>query len=269
MSDATAANDLNYHRSLGYGNEYAATLGMPWVSASARLLTGEADTTATNSSAGKQHVFISFTHREEPPYIVTALGLYNESNATMPATSINYERAWKTSQILPFLANIALERLSCNATQTGNGTQDYVRALVNSAPIPIPGCIDGPDGSCALSNFTKFIAGKYVTSRKRARSDLARPDREKQYGNFVEKCGVNATNATSTLGIYEGQLPAHGAAIEVATITLNGSLSVNKKKGGSGGGNKGNNTSAATTLSSDRVYWLSGAAAFAAGALIL
>jgi acid phosphatase len=58
------ANDLNYHRSLGYGNEFAPILGMPWISASARLLNGQADTSATNSSAGKQHLFVSFTHRE-------------------------------------------------------------------------------------------------------------------------------------------------------------------------------------------------------------
>jgi acid phosphatase len=77
----------------------------------------------------------------------------------MPVDHINYERSWKTSQILPFLANVALERISCNATQTGNGTKDYIRALVNSAPIPIPGCADGPDGSCAVANFTKFVAG--------------------------------------------------------------------------------------------------------------
>jgi hypothetical protein len=89
-------------------------------------------------------------------------------------------------------------------------------------------------------------------------------DREKQYGDFVRTCGLNATNATSTLGIYEGVLPANGAAIAVATIALNGSANVDKTKGGVGGSK--NNTNAATPLAS---YWLSGAAALAAGALVL
>jgi acid phosphatase len=71
---------------------------------------------------------------------VTALGLFNTSNASMPVDKINYERAWKTSDILPFLANIALERLECNAKATGNSTNGtYIRTLVNSATIPLPG----------------------------------------------------------------------------------------------------------------------------------
>lgn len=57
------ANDLMYHRSFGYGNPIAPVLGMPWLSASARLLTGEASN-STNSSASSQSLFISFTHRE-------------------------------------------------------------------------------------------------------------------------------------------------------------------------------------------------------------
>jgi acid phosphatase len=167
-----------YHRSLGYGNPLAPTLGMPWISASARLLTGTADASATNSSAGRQSLFVSFTHREgsllvslgrphgsplshvEPPFIVTALGLFNTSNASMPADALNYERVWRTSDILPFLANVGLERLECNASATPtNASGVFVRVLVNAAPMPLPGCSAGPDASCALANFTQFVAG--------------------------------------------------------------------------------------------------------------
>lgn len=93
----------------------------------------------------------------------------------MPTTHINYERAWKTSQILPFLANVALERLSCSATAGGNATasqtnaaevtaqggeaEAYVRVLVNQAPVPLPGCSEGPGASCPLASFTTFVDG--------------------------------------------------------------------------------------------------------------
>jgi acid phosphatase len=50
--------------------------------------------------------------------------------------------------------------------------------------------------------------------------------REKQYGNFVSACALNGTNATSTLGIYEGVLPADGAAVQVMSFALNGSTSL-------------------------------------------
>ncbi|KZV93276.1 phosphoglycerate mutase-like protein [Exidia glandulosa HHB12029] len=207
------ANDLMYHRSMGYGSAIAPTLGIPWLTASARLLTGQANSTSSNSSADTQSLFISFTHREEPPFIVTALGVLNETNATMPEDAINYERAWRTSFILPFLANIALERLDCNATALGaNSTSTaFVRALVNAAPLPLPGCSSGPGGSCELQSFSDYIG-----------------ERAKLFGDFVDVCGIaNETNATSTLGIYEGDFPANGAAVETESVTINGTIDTN------------------------------------------
>lgn len=107
--------------------------------------------------------------------MVTALGLFNESNATMPTDSINYERAWRTSQILPFLANIALERLECGAVAGGNASaaqtnagevaaqggarEAYVRVLVNQAPVPVPTCNGGPGASCPVADFVALIDG--------------------------------------------------------------------------------------------------------------
>lgn len=97
----------------------------------------------------------------EPPFIVTALGVLNETNATMTDKAINYERAWRTSYILPFLANIALERLECNSTALGASStaNTFVRALVNAAPLPLPGCSSGPGGSCEIGAFSSFIEG--------------------------------------------------------------------------------------------------------------
>jgi hypothetical protein len=123
-----------------------------------------------SGSKSNTHTFL------EPPFVITALGLFNETNSSMPVDSINYERSWKTSQILPFLANVGLERLSCNATATGTGANAtggntsgsestfFIRTLVNSATIPIPGCASGPSGSCPLNNFTSFISGESSSS---------------------------------------------------------------------------------------------------------
>ena len=136
----------------------------------------------------------------------------------MPTDSINFDRAWRTSEILPFLANIGLERLSCNASATGNASNaDFVRALVNAAQIPLPGCTDGPDDSCPLSDFVSFVH-----------------EREELYGDFVGACGGagNATNATSTLGLYEGALPADGAAVQTVSLVLNGSSPFSAKESG-------------------------------------
>lgn len=135
----------------------------------------------------------------------------------MPTDSINFDRAWRTSEILPFLANVGLERLSCNASATGNSSNtDFVRALVNAAQIPLPSCMNGPGDSCPLSDFVSFVQ-----------------EREQMYGDFVGACGGagNATNATSTLGFYEGVLPADGEAVQTVPLALNDSLLSTKESG--------------------------------------
>ncbi|KAK7688366.1 hypothetical protein QCA50_008738 [Cerrena zonata] len=185
------ANDLMYWYSLGYGQPLAPTLGMPWLNATAELL---------SSPTPSQSLWFSFTHREEPPFILTALNLFNNSaytqssnvNDTMPTSEINFSRAWKTSDILPFLGHIALERLECEPPIPSFTTNSYIRVLVNSAPIPIPGCQSGPGASCPLSDFTDYVQ-----------------ERNAIYGDFVGRCGIDNQNgnATNTLGIYEGEVP--------------------------------------------------------------
>ncbi|KAK4698361.1 acid phosphatase, partial [Phenoliferia sp. Uapishka_3] len=194
--------------SLGYGADVSPYLGMPWVAASTDLILGTNLSVPTNSSNStlpftkpSQKLFISFSHREEPAFLVTALGIYNNSvgiygnetnitpggniNDTMPDTSINPNRAWKTSEILPFLGHVALENVYCPANST-----NFVRVLVNHAPIPIPNCQSGPDSSCPASEFVEYITG-----------------RQKLYGDFVGACGLTGqANATDGLGIYYGDI---------------------------------------------------------------
>ncbi|TFK49041.1 phosphoglycerate mutase-like protein [Heliocybe sulcata] len=192
--DFEYANDLMYFYSIGYGNPIGPQLGMPWLRASFDILQSN-----STSSTFNQSLYVSFSHREEPPLVLTALGLFNNSeyyqsldvNSTMPTDEINYARVWKTSEILPFLGHVGLERLECSGNQ-GNGT--YVRALVNSAPIPIPNCQDGPGSSCAIDAF-----GQYMSERAAL------------YGDFVGACGINdtLTNRTDLLGIYTAAYKPH------------------------------------------------------------
>lgn len=183
------ANDIQYHYSLGYGSYVSPVLGMPWLNASATLL--------SNNDSSKQDFYISFTHREEPLFITTALGLFNDTaftggnnpNATLPLTEINYGRRFVTSNIIPFLGHVGLERLSCvstNATSNATMTASYIRAIVNSAVQPIPGCSNGIGASCPLADFTQLIKTKQA-----------------QYGDFVGVCGLSGlSNATNALDIY-------------------------------------------------------------------
>jgi acid phosphatase len=105
-----------YFQNTGYGNPISGVIGLPWLNATANLLL------ASNSSTS-QDLYVSFTHRELPPTVLVAMGLFNNSafsasndvNATMPVDTINHRRAWQSSRIMPFLTNIAVEKLQCDS----------------------------------------------------------------------------------------------------------------------------------------------------------
>lgn len=175
-------NDIQYHYNTGYGNPISGVLGFPWVNASAGTLL--ADNT-------DQDIYVSFTHRELPPTVLVAMGLFNNSaytgandpNATMPLTTQNYLRAWQSSRILPFLTNIAIEKMACDSY--GFNAGDYFRVLVNQSPQHLPDCHDGPGESCSRSTFQQFIQ-----------------ERGQQFGGYTEKCQPEYTNSTDILSIY-------------------------------------------------------------------
>lgn len=172
--------DIKYYYELSYGNDLSPSLGMPWVMASSQLLH------RTNSE--DQDLYISVAHREMPPFILTALGLYNDSSAGSPANStfpldhINDHRVWKSSEFIPFLGRVALERLECGSTAF-NGS--FVRVLVNSAPKPLPGCRSGPGFSCPLEQYMKYIISRNGT-----------------FAEFSKACEIPHNNASNLLNIY-------------------------------------------------------------------
>ncbi|KAF3045673.1 hypothetical protein E8E12_011133 [Didymella heteroderae] len=174
-------NDIQYFYNTGYGNEISGVLGFPWLNATAQQLL------AGNST---QDLYVSFTHRELPPTVAVALGIFNNTlwtggniNATMPLNKINYQRAWRSSRILPFLTNIAIERLECDSYGYPAGT--YVRVLVNQDPQQLE-CAVGPGDSCSEGSFAEFVQ-----------------QRGEMFGGYTEKCApTDYNNSTDVLTIY-------------------------------------------------------------------
>ncbi|ETI24625.1 hypothetical protein G647_03994 [Cladophialophora carrionii CBS 160.54] len=156
-------NDIMYFYNTGYGQPVSGSIALPWVNATMGLLQSDDD------GPSSQDIYVSFTHREFPPTVLVAMGLFNNSdfiggnpNASMPLDRINYNRAWVSSYILPFLTNIAIERMNCSARSNTygdliGGDSTYYRVLVNDAPQTLPGCSDGPDESCSSSGLTDWL----------------------------------------------------------------------------------------------------------------
>ncbi|KAF7879326.1 hypothetical protein EAF04_000522 [Stromatinia cepivora] len=183
------ANDIQYFYNTGYGNDASGAIGFPWVNATFNKLMTEQNN-ASNATAD-QDLYISFTHRELPPTVIVAMGLFNNSaysganniNGTMPLNTINYSRAWKSSAILPFLANIAIEKMECDSFGYDAGT--YYRVLVNNSPQDLVSCTGGPGTSCREEDIQDWLS-----------------ERAEVVGSFVDVCGVDYNNGTDILGIY-------------------------------------------------------------------
>jgi acid phosphatase len=182
-------NDIMYFYNTGYGSSITGAIGFPWVNATFNTLMGIQNNVA--NATADQDLYISFTHRELPPTVLVALGLFNNSafsganniNDTMPTDTINFNRAWKSSNILPFLTNVAIEKLTCDSHGFNAGT--YYRVLVNESPQPLISCADGPGFSCAQENMASWLN-----------------NRASVVGDYGSTCMVDYSNSTNELSIY-------------------------------------------------------------------
>ncbi|KAJ8607206.1 hypothetical protein MRB53_040466 [Persea americana] len=179
--------DVKYAYMVGFGNKLSPYLGFPWLNVTAALFAKLHERESHPGAAERvpdddgQRFFLSFTHREVPPFLATALGLFDSSSPiddSLPLHKINFARAWKMSELIPFLGHVGMEKMTCDATSGGVGTlekpQEFVRVIANTAPRPIPSCQDGPGASCSLREFQKFV------------------DRGmEKYGDFHGVCGKN------------------------------------------------------------------------------
>ncbi|RDW68308.1 phosphoglycerate mutase-like protein [Coleophoma crateriformis] len=184
-------NDIQYHFNTGYGSPVSGAIGFPWVNATMNTLMSTQNN--QSNATTDQDLYISFTHRELPPTVLVALGLFNNSaysgpsqnnvNATMPLNTINHRRAWKSSNILQFLTNIAVEKMECSSFGFDAGT--YYRVLVNNSPQQLIGCAEGPGESCSESAMGNWLQDRAVI-----------------VGEYGSTCQVDFSNSTDVLSIY-------------------------------------------------------------------
>ncbi|KAJ7085762.1 phosphoglycerate mutase-like protein [Mycena belliarum] len=198
--DYEYAHDLNYYYGSGPGNPFSATVGFPWVKAVSDLFALGPGKTTPGGNITPPALLMGFTHDNNLPPVISALGLWNTSGTPgvypLSHTAPSPERRFRASLLVAFRGYVALERLACaapagpKATHAAGagaapahapGAASFVRVRVNRAPVVIPGCASGPGASCPLAQFTAYVD----TTRARAA------------GDFVQRCGLQgAANAT-------------------------------------------------------------------------
>jgi hypothetical protein len=169
--------DLKYAHMVGPLNPLSVYLGMPWLQAQTKLFSAIDSDSKDQPGPGwpkGQRLFLSFTHREVPPFVATALGIFNSSSSTneeFPTDAINWTRAWKMADLIPFLGHVGLEKMVCSADAGMEG--EFVRVIANSAPRPIPNCQKGPSASCPIERWNDIMKNA-----------------DQKYGDFHKVCGT-------------------------------------------------------------------------------
>ncbi|KAF8910892.1 phosphoglycerate mutase-like protein [Mucidula mucida] len=172
--DYEYAHDLNYYYGSGPGNALSATVGYPWVKAISDIFTAGPGNAISNGSLVTPPLIMGFTHDNNIPPILSALGLWNTSTTGVYPLSKTHRRAdrtFRSSYVVAFRGYVALERLTCSAVDVSrpvyhaanvimaaSGEQStYVRVRVNNAPVPIPACQGGPGATCPLGDFARYL----------------------------------------------------------------------------------------------------------------
>ncbi|KAK7536406.1 3-phytase B precursor [Phyllosticta citribraziliensis] len=161
------ARDVIHYYRAGPGNRFGPLMGWLWLNATTNLLD-------QGPAAGP--FFISFVHDGDIIPMLAALDLFHDDEE-LPVTRRADDRAWKTSQLTPMGGRTIFERLACKSRSSetgGNPAVDaFVRININDGVVAIPGCANGPGGSCPLSDFANRVK-----------------DRGAALGNFNELCGL-------------------------------------------------------------------------------
>jgi len=154
--------DLKYAYMVGPMNPLSPYLGFPWLQTQSELFRNIQKRHHPGGAWPEdQRFFLGFTHREVSPFIATALGLFNSSSGAteeFPTDHINWTRAWRMADLIPFLGHVGMEMMTCDrGAVNGDGPGDFIRFIANTAPRPIPACQDGPGASCRFKDFRKLI----------------------------------------------------------------------------------------------------------------
>jgi acid phosphatase len=103
--------------------------------------------------------------------VLTSLGLAHDKSKLPARGPVPASRAFRTSQQVPFGAQMVWEKFSCASSYArhsppprawsdwrGRFSGPQIRLVLNDATLPLPACVSGASkkyGTCALADFVK------------------------------------------------------------------------------------------------------------------
>lgn len=139
--------DLGYFYGYGPGYNMSKVAGGLYVNATAEYI--------KQGKEAPNPLTFQFTHETILLNYITALGIFDDET-TLPIDTIQFDRRFHTSQLIPMGGRVITERLAC--TNSTSGKDDiYVRVLVNNKVTPIPDCYSGPGFSCPLDDYLSIV----------------------------------------------------------------------------------------------------------------
>ncbi|KZP28916.1 phosphoglycerate mutase-like protein [Athelia psychrophila] len=139
----------------------------------------------TNSTGNASSVYLEFGHDTTIDNALTGLGLAKDVPYLPVRGPIPASRKWRTSNQVPFGAQMIWERFTCASSAAFPAGQPQIRLVLNEAPFPLATCAqsrgDRAHGTCSVANFAKANAASAAVG----------------YGNAVwnAACAANATVA--------------------------------------------------------------------------
>lgn len=185
--------DINMFYGFSFGNPTSRATGIGIVTELTRRLTGapynSTEQSTQNSTLNSnptyfptdQSLYLDFTHDTTIVNVLTALG-FEQFNSPFDLSGPQTENStFKSSEIVPFGAQLVFEVIDCddavptNRTSLAvNGTSStkYVHAILNDHTLPLSEnvpdyCEYRIDGWCELSNFTTYLSTLYQASQYR------------------------------------------------------------------------------------------------------
>ncbi|RUP42768.1 histidine phosphatase superfamily [Jimgerdemannia flammicorona] len=147
--------DMDEYFSFSYGNPLNEFLACDLVT---NLVT-DIEALISNNPAAKHGTF-KFGHAETIKFLATLLNISHDDQPLLANATAQFicNRKYRTSQIVPFAANMVFEVLNCS------NAGYKIRMMINERPVAIPGCVGGESAkdahACPWETFRKLVSSK-------------------------------------------------------------------------------------------------------------